>query len=404
MILFNPWHDLALANFSANYTPPASSMKLSEDLALLPIWYGNDKIVIAEGDANRIYLEKIKDLFSIDFQLISLNDINSYPEDKILPWGWNPTLRRILIKHGANELNIPSLDQLKQLKQYSDRKNAVEVLRELKIEVTDQFTLKSSSNIRISDTVCGESYYFDNLDELLKYLDSTPGDKALKMPVSGSGKGLIWVLDDITDKQTDWSRRVIREQGGVVAEPKLNKVRDFAMEFYIDKGLVRFTGYSLFTSASSGAYTGNELMNDNRIEEQLSKYVSIDIIHYIRESLQKKLAARFPDYTGYAGVDMMICKNIDLSGINYCVQPCVEINMRMNMGVVAHTFYSRFVRPNAEGRFEIKYFKKPGNALSFHENKQQESTLNVVNGKIESGYLALTPVTNNTHYIAYVII
>ncbi len=373
-------------------------------MSLLPIWYGNSKIVIAEGDHNRLYLEKIKDLFNISCQLISLETISSYPEEKILPWGWSPALKRILIKHGANEQQMPNMEQLKQLRQYSDRKNAVEVLRELQVDFSNQHVIKSSINIGNSKTLCGESYYFDNLDELLKYLNSTPGDKALKMPISGSGRGLIWILGDITDKQTDWSRRVIREQGGIVAEPKLNKVRDFALEFYIDKGLVSFTGYSLFKSASSGSYIGNELMSDNQIEQRLSEYVSINIIHYLRDSLHDKLSARFTDYTGYLGVDMMICKNSDSIQITNSVQPCVEINMRMNMGVVAHTFYKRFVKPNAEGIFKIKYFKRPGSALSFHKKKQRESMLNVANNKIESGYLALTPVTNNTHYIAYVII
>ncbi|NLX66059.1 MAG: hypothetical protein GXZ19_04695, partial [Bacteroidales bacterium] len=40
MYLFNPENDLALANFSPNYTPPASAIRLAEELAALPIWYG----------------------------------------------------------------------------------------------------------------------------------------------------------------------------------------------------------------------------------------------------------------------------------------------------------------------------------------------------------------------------
>jgi len=89
------------------------------------------------------------------------------------------------------------------------------------------------------------------------------------MPLSGSGKGLMWILGDMTDKQTDWCRRVIRQQGGVVAEPVLRKVLDFAMEFYLDGGACRFAGYSLFHAADSGAYGGNELLSDSRIEEKL---------------------------------------------------------------------------------------------------------------------------------------
>ncbi len=68
---------------------------------------------------------------------------------------------------------------------------------------------------------CGGNHiFFTNMEELLAYQHSTPGNKVLKMPLSGSGKGLIWILGGkITDKQVDWCRRVIRLQGGVVAEP-----------------------------------------------------------------------------------------------------------------------------------------------------------------------------------------
>ena len=33
------------------------------------------------------------------------------------------------------------------------------------------------------------------------------------------------------------------------------------------------------------------------------------------------------------------------------VHPCVEINMRMNMGVVARLFYDRFVAPGSKRMF-----------------------------------------------------
>jgi hypothetical protein len=209
----------------------------------------------------------------------------------------------------------------------------------------------------------------------------------------------MWILGDMTDKQTDWCRRVIRQQGGVVAEPVLRKVLDFAMEFYLDGGACRFAGYSLFHAADSGAYGGNELLSDSRIEEKLSAYIPVALLHRLRDALSEKLVACFPLYTGYAGVDMMICETDE----GYRVQPCVEINLRMNMGMVARIFHDRYLQPGTEGQFVVDYFKKPDDALLFHQKMQRNSPLRVENGKIVSGYLSLTPVTADTRYMAYVV-
>ncbi len=385
MHLFNPWHDLALANFSVNYTPPASAMQMTEELALLPVWYGEGDTVIADGKENRSFLNTLKEVLPVSAELIAFPEIPLHPHEKIIPWGWNPALCKKLQSLGAAEEQIPTMEELIRLREYANRQNAVQLLRELKAE---------------EPGFCGESHYFTRVEELLDFLQSMPGDKVLKMPVSGSGKGLIWILGNITEKQTDWCRRVIREQGGVVAEPALRKVQDFAMEFYMVKGITRFAGYSLFRSSASGAYAGNDLLSDSRIEEKLSAYIPVALLHRLREALLEKLSACFPLYTGYAGVDMMICETDE----GYRMQPCVEINLRMNMGMVARRIHDRFMGVDGQGKFTVDYFKKPEGALLFHQKMQRESPLTVENGKIVSGFLSLTPVTKTTRYIAYVVV
>lgn len=416
MRLFNPWHDLALANFAANYTPPDSAVKMAEDLALLPVWYGEGDAVIAEGDINRSFVDDIKETLPVASKLISFEEIALHPHEKIMPWGWDPALCRKLLTLGAVEEQIPTMMELSRLREYANRQNAVRLLCELKNGETascsesHNFDLKTGEATFYGDShnfdlktfetaFCGESHYFTRIEELLAFLQSVPGDKVLKMPLSGSGKGLVWILGDMTDKQTGWCRRVIRQQGGVVAEPVLHKVLDFAMEFYLDGGACRFAAYSLFHAAASGAYRGNALLSDSRIEEKLSAYVPAALLHRLREALSEKLVACFPLYTGYAGVDMMVCETDE----GYRVQPCVEINLRMNMGMVARIFHDRYMQPGTEGQFVVDYFKKPSDALSFHQKMQRDSPLRVENGKIVSGYLSLTPVTADTRYMAYVV-
>jgi len=385
MHLFNPWHDLALANFSPHYTPPASAALMAAELAILPVWYGDGEPAVAEREQHRQYLENVSQLLPVNSALISCNEIGKHPDQPIIPWGWNPLLRRQLITCGVQQERLPSPEELQMLRGYSNRQHAVRILGELLAE---------------ESSFCGEAHYYTSVEELLAYLSSFSGDKLLKMPLSGSGKGLIRILGAITDKQADWCRRVIREQGGVVAEPVLSRVVDFAMEFHLEDGRARFAGYSLFHAAASGAYLGNELLSDVRILELLSGYISLQLLQELRETLLKKLADNFPHYTGYAGVDMMVCETTD----GYCIQPCVEINMRMNMGMVARIFHSRFMLKNGEGSFTVDYFKKAGSAFSFHQKMQRESPLQVVDGKIVSGYLSLTPVVADTRYITCIVV
>ncbi|MDK2852751.1 MAG: hypothetical protein PWQ38_1016 [Proteiniphilum sp.] len=367
MYLFNPEHDLALANFSPNYTPPAAVSLMAAELPLLPVWYSGGEPVVAEGEQQRLYLEAVQQLLPITSSLVSYSEVSLQTNQTIIPWGWDPVLRKRLLSYGVHEERLPSPEELQMLRDYSHRQHAVRILGELQAEEA---------------AFCGESRYFTSLEDLL------------------GGKGLIRVMGAITDKQIDWCRRVIRGQGGVVAEPVLRKVEDFAMEFYLKDGNTSFASYSLFRASTSGAYLGNELLSDALILEKLSRYIPIRLLEDLRVSLTAKLAASFPRYNGYAGVDMMICETED----GYRIQPCVEINMRMNMGMVARIFYNRFMAADGMGTFTVDYFKNPGDALAFHQKMQQESPLKVQQGRIISGYLALTPIIEATRFAAYVIV
>ena len=102
-----------------------------------------------------------------------------------------------------------------------------------------------------------------------------------------------------------------------------------------------------------------------------------------------------------SGVDMMICRT---QNSGYAIHPCVEINLRMNMGVVARLIYDNYVCDGVQGRYVIEYYAKPGEAWHSHLALQEKYPLYLENGKVKSGYLSLTPVENNTSYQAYILI
>jgi len=356
---------------------------MAQDLALLPLWYGGGGLVVAEGSANREYLSQLKTLLPLKSELIAFHEIAHYPPETLCPWGWNPALRKRLMDAGVQEDRLPSLADLERLREYSNRKNAVKILASLK---------------SLNPHFCGESHFFTDMDALRSYLSSFGGDKLLKMPLSGSGKGIIRIIGAMTDKQADWCLRVIRRQGGVVAEPVFDKVQDCAMEFQFSGGKTRFVAYSLFSAGASGAYIGNELLFQDEIEERLSRSVERRLLEELKSELETRLSSCFPRFDGFMGVDMMLCRNEDG---RFSLHPCVEINMRMNMGIVAHCFVERFLRLGSKGIFRIEFFKEKTKALSFTEEMRKRRPLVVENGKIRSGFLALTAVNEDTNYVGY---
>ena len=98
---------------------------------------------------------------------------------------------------------------------------------------------------------------------------------------------------------------------------------------------------------------------------------------------------------------MMVCRDADGG---YKLHPLVEVNLRMNMGVVSRLFYNRFVDSASKGTYCVEYYRTDGEALSFHRDMAERHPLQVIGGKIQKGYLSLTPVSEETRYQIYVAV
>lgn len=391
LYLFNPDNDLALANGNANYMPPASARQLATDLALLPIWYAApESAVLAPSAYNQAFLEEQKERFPLAVHLVTEPEVaaeNSTAVWQPVPWGWNVALRKRLLQLGVPETMLPTGDEIITLRDLSHRKQAVSLLPRL----------------LLNTAFCGESYYLTDPDHWRSFVEGHE-HSLLKAPLSGSGKGLNWCHGVFTPFIAGWCSRVAALQGGVVAEPVYDKVVDFAMEFYADgAGGVIFVGYSLFETASGGAYEGSLLLANEVIEQRLTAYVALAHLHQLRQRLGEELTRCLEGrYKGYLGVDMMICRFPD--GVPYRIHPCVEINLRMNMGVVARLLYDRYVMPGASGAFRVTYAAQPGEALADHERMSAQFPLQLHEGRIRSGYLPLVPVTPRSLYRAWAIV
>ena len=379
---------MALASGETNYMAPASARQMASDLALLPMWYAEaGSAVLAPSAYNADFLKTKSEPLGMDVALLTEPEVADGKDRKFSPWGWDPALRKRLMTLGADQTELPSADYMNILREHSHRLQAVKLL----------------PGLRLNEYFCGESFYLSTLAECSAFVE---GREAclLKAPLSGSGKGLNWCKGIFTTFISGWCARVAASQGGVVGEPIYNKVEDFAMEFYADgRGRVVFAGYSVFHTGGSGMYAGNDLLSDEKILQKLSAYVPQEEFIRLRTRLEEELSALFGGfYHGYLGVDMMICHFPDEAPV-YRIHPCVEINLRMNMGVVAHLIHKKYIASGTTGRFSITYNPVSGEALQIHEEMKAAFPLQIKDGKVVDGYIGLTPVTNKSVYRAWIM-
>lgn len=388
LYIFNPEHDLALASGETNYMAPASARRMASELALLPMWYAEEgSAVLAPSAYNLDYVKKIQELLGLSVDLITEPELAIEPDLDIRPWGWDVALRKRLSVLGVDEVLLPSMGQLNDLREYSHRSKAVALLPEL----------------QLNEYFCGESYYLKTPEEWKRFVEGRK-ECLLKAPLSGSGKGLNWCKGIFTPFISGWCTRVAASQGGVIAEPIYNKVEDFAMEFYSDgAGELTFVGYSLFHTGKSGMYEGNRLLSNEAIRKQLAQYIPLEALMDLENCLKYRLSALVGTvYKGYLGVDMMICRFPENEKPVFRIHPCVEINLRMNMGVIARFLHDRYVRPGSIGRFVIDYHPSEGEALQEHERMSATYPLESREGRVYSGYLPLVPVHRRSCYRAWV--
>ena len=288
LCVFNPEHDLCLANGDPNYVPPASALDFARHSAgVMRIIYGDEVVAIAaDGYVDWRHNNPDADV------------------EKVIAWGWDSRLCRQLYKQGMEKELMPSDDKIELLRRMQHRSTI----------------LPLQPDCRAVTTV-------DEMQALLGVSD----DWVMKAPWSGAGRGLRWVHGELSLLDCDWLRKTVAAQHCVIAEPRRDVVADIAFE-YIDS---RFVGYSFFRTGG-GVYRENILLSDDEFAVRFSytdlQKKKIDIECWLDENI-------WPNYDGPLGVDLMVC----VDGKVYVS----EVTLRHTMGLVAHSFLQQ--HPEMEG-------------------------------------------------------
>lgn len=393
--IFNPEHDLALANDDANFNAPQSAVQLARDLSCLPLWYAPNKSTIIAEQINEKWLAKMGELFpqialTNIYTTLACNNATSFH-----PWGWDKAILKKLTKLcknteniGAttinNSLPLPDEKMLEKITELSHRRNAIIAHRYLIERVKSKKILRNTA-IEI------KGYH-----DLISYvIQMTPS--VYKAPWSGSGKGLCWTRTDYTVNDANWCSNIIDKQKSIIAENIYDVVRDFAMTFSCKQQKAVFEGFSVF-EAEAGIYRCNSLMDEASVVNMLQQYkISSNDIDEVKNTLLAFIESEIaPHYDGILGVDMFIFKSKNI----FKWHPCVEINLRTTMGYVSKCVFDNIVANGSRGRFYIDYFKTPSKLHKNHEEKQANQPLKIIDNKVVSGYLSLTPIYETTEYRA----
>ena len=284
--IFNPEHDLCIANGDENFVPPRSAVGFAKENIDLSEW-------IKRPNRQR---------------------------RKIIPWGWNHALRKRLINEGFDPADLPSKEELQFIRTHSRR----------------EFALDVHSRLNCGDSqIIGPDYrtVATSLDEIEAFI-TVNGSAVLKSPLSGSGKGIRFVREELSESDEGWCRKTIGKQGSVIVERRFEIIKECAMLFECHHEGIDFIGYSLFESRN-GAYSRNILASNEDIEDMIAGYISRDKLTAVREDLTGILTDTLTGhYEGFLGVDQMICQ-----ADSPIFVPVSEINLRMTMGLVARNQY-----------------------------------------------------------------
>ena len=392
LFLFNPENDLALANGDVHFIPPRSARTMADDLSLLPVWWAGegDGVCVSSIASAEAFVQSLP--VALPRMVWWAGD--GVPDaDEFCPWGWNPMLLHALRRKGMPGKVLLSDGQMADYRRLSGRQTAVALLDDFRRWI-------SAAGAAETGQWCGESFFCTREEEIRNFLERYPAT-ILKAPWSGSGKGLRLGRTGWQPPLSGWCLNLLASQGGVVVEPLYNKVADFAMEFYSDgNGTVSYQGLSLFSTTGQGAYRGSLVAPEAVKEARLQRWVPAEKLWNLREWLAEYLSARVGAvYRGWLGVDMMVCPG--LQGHGYSVHPCVEVNLRTTMGMVA-VWLERWLAPGTEADFVVDFAPQAGRQEAEHERQRNEQPLRTEGGRLAQGYCALTPVGGQTRYRAWI--
>ena len=306
MYIFNPSHELALAADTQQYTPPRHVQQMESDLRDFPLLFADaDGRVLIDGK-------------NVDGARGNLH-----------VWGWNRALKARLLRQGLDERLMPTDAEIADVRCLASREYCVDYAR------------------RLYETLSPEPF----VENRMQIITSNQYTAPLRLPRGGENRpdGEVSTRGDLEGAaitKTLWSSsgrgiRIVRD-GNFSKPPYLldrfyDKRLDFAMEFTVDEGGAQYLGLSVFEASADGKYAFNYVHSQSDLlqmilDQGIDPSTVTQLIEAHTSLLTRELTGR---YRGIVGIDMMVV-------VGGLIHPCVELNLRMNMGVAAILLYNKY--------------------------------------------------------------
>jgi len=397
---FNPTCELAVANGSFSYMPPQLLRQFEQDCSVLPFVFGTSgDFVLTENKPSPEFLNRWSEAGFEMPEFCSLKELLSETSASlgtIYPWGWSPAahfkLKELKEKCGLPFQQSPVLNWTEKHTSLYERITSLCFLKQfLDDNPLDYFIKKELIGTKVTS--------IEEIESLLanKY------PLVLKAPLSSSGRGIqILRKPKLNNSNRQWISGILNQQTYLIVDPFLDKMVDLSFQFRInDNGQLEYLGYSIFETNSNGQYKstfihpeiGNPFFSEilketEAIIESTAKLLNEALIGSVYTTLHR----------GFLGIDAMIFK--DTEGLK--MQPCIEINSRMNMGILTMQIEKK-IHKETLGKYELFYGVR-GEFQQFAIKKEQDNPLKMRNGKLFSGFLPLVEPVGEKQFGAYIIL
>ncbi len=396
--IFNPTSEMAVANGTVSWQPNRMLQKLETDLALLPAFFAeaNDIVVIENKPSKEFfrlfdYLEKDFPTFCHYNDLLSLVNEGEVLPGSIKPWGWSQVIHykyKSLVSFCSKEFkDSPISSWNNEMKKFISREFALEILNKLLTKYPAQkFLIKSELPKKCENILQIEKVHNENISSIVK------------LPWSSSGRG-VQVINQASIHPSIKNRLqgAIKNQGFVMVEPLLDKKLDFALHYKVSANKTEYLGYSLFNTFEDGKYSGNFLKH--YVPSEQTEYLNYlkseveELAGKIKQVLENSELKNF--YEGYLGIDGLIFQRQG----ELKIHPCIEINLRYNMGLLAFEL-EKMLAKNSYGVFH-QFGGKKGEFARLMKVKQKKNPAEFSGRLLVQGTLPLTEPTEQAIFGAY---
>jgi len=391
---FNPSAESHAMPFA--YTPNKSECALMEDLEMLILaWSRKDDIALLRKPPGKEHLARLKKAGFDLPEIVAVDDASAceaLAERKLgglRPWAWSPDAAKMLLPY-AKKVSKPSIWQ------WCGETPAVYFSKEIGTRLEQKLGLTEGTGVFCYD-----------LDEAMAELKAKlkHGDVLLKAAYACAGRGHRRISQDSSPEEArPWIEKTLKQHGGLMVEPWLERVLDFSSLYEIGmtealaneppKPVAKWIGMTRIENDARGKFLGTIVHPKwgSDLDTDLREFLfrEREVVKFYRQKLPDILPEILPGYRGAVGVDAMVFLAPDGG---YGLRYVVELNVRMTMGRVALELHKKLPTPAVSGRV--------GRFRILRKNKlSEDELLTLKNGDIHNGSIVINNPNRAISFLA----